>query len=293
MRFDAYAATTAAVPADVLGNILARFPSAWTDLAQPKYGYTHAQKLSYAGDTALLMHRNQEGVPETHVSVQGLWSPALASAIRIDHPDHSVSRADVCIDLDQPGFFDWLTPIAIDLATAAGLKLSQAGNWLTPQGIAEGRTLYIGAPSSAYRIRIYEKGKKHINEGTDPDASPDWTRLEVQIRPAKDFKRSAATMEPSELFATCKLATKLLTLITGHEVPHLAQIHHRRPATDASVKFQHLTHAYGRFVLMLIETVEPAELARLLRQQLAAPNRPDVLQARHVPHDESAAPDSL
>lgn len=290
MRFDAYAATIEAEPADVAGNIAARFPASWAELCTPRYGYHHAQKLSYAGDTALLMHRTHGQVPECHVAVQGLWSPDLAAGIRLDHPDHSVARADSCLDLQQPDLWDWLVPIAIDLATANGCRIDQAGDWITPAGIANGRTLYIGSPSSATRIRIYEKGKQLRTLRLDPDAPLDWLRVEVQARPQKDAKRRFASATPEEVFAASKVATQLLSIITGRQVDHLPAGHVRRPGTDAGIRFRNLARQYGAFLLELLDSgLSTDDLATLLRKQHDAPNAPDILQARHAPHAADAS----
>ena len=290
MKFDAYAATIAADLGSIYHPIASRFPAMWSELAQPRWGYTHAQKMQYAGNTALLQHRSKDGIPESHLSVQGRWSIDLASHLRTAHPGHSVTRADVCIDYDRPGFWDWIAPLAIDLAERRKVQISQAGDWLTPEGIARGRTLYIGSTQSASLIRIYEKGKKHRKDKTDETASPDWVRIEVQCRPAREFKKIAWLVQPQQFFASSKVATDILSLIVNRQVDITAASPGRQPPRSTSVKFRNFARQYGEFILTLADTLGPDELVELLRSQLAAPHSADILQARSVYPETDAAP---
>ena len=43
------------------------------------------------------------------------------------------------------------------------VKVSTVGDWLTDDAI-DGRTLYLGSPTSAATIRLYEKGKQIANQ---------------------------------------------------------------------------------------------------------------------------------
>jgi hypothetical protein len=289
VKFDAYAATMDTDAPSVYHPIAERFHGMWSDLAEPRWGYTHAQKLHYAGNSALLFHRSKEGVPETHLTVQGRWSVDLARHLRLVHPEHSVTRADVCIDHDAPGFWDWIIPIAIDLAEAHKVQIKQSGDWITPAGALRGRTLYIGSTQSASMIRIYEKGKKHRYVDRDDDtASLDWVRIEVQCRPARDFKKIAWLANPEQFFASNKVATALLSILANRQVERTAA-YGKQPPRSHSVKFRNFAKQYGEFILTLADTLGPDELVQLLRDQLASPQSPDILQARSLyPETEGA-----
>jgi hypothetical protein len=190
---------------------------------------------------------------------------------------HGVSRADAALDVDNPGFWDWVIPIALDLADQLGLTIDQQGDWHRGEG---GRTLYLGSRKSAVFVRIYEKGKQLRALGEDPDASLHLVRLETQCRPEKAFKRQAWTATPHEIFCTSKAATRLLSLIQGRDYAHVPPGHVRQPARPVSVKFRNLCRSYGPFLLGLLDTIPPGDLAQLVRKQLDAPHAPDILCER-------------
>ena len=288
MKFDAYAATIEDDPNGVLGQLLAAFPAAWSELTQARNGYTSAFAVHYCGNRATVSHRRKpDGGNETHVSVLGAWSQQLATHLRIVHPFHSVARLDAAADFDQVGFWDWLIPIALDLADDLHVSIDQRGDW--ERGGMAGRTLYLGSPESAVRMRIYEKGKQLRSQKEDPDASLHWVRLETQTRPQKRAKRAAWTWTPTEAFCTSKVATRLLSIIQVRDLPHVPPGYVRQPAPVSSEKFRNLVRSYGRFLLQLLDSMPAADLASAVAKQLDAPNAPDILQARPcLPADAAA-----
>lgn len=76
--------------------------------------------------------------------------------------EHSVDQA---VELYQAGLFGF--------RQGRPPRVSQAGNWITPDG--HGRTLYVGRSANGKMLRCYEKGRQL----GDP-ASP-WVRWEVQF----------------------------------------------------------------------------------------------------------------
>jgi hypothetical protein len=287
VKFDAYAATVAEPSSGVMGGILAAFPAAWAELTTPRHGYTSAAKLNHAGNVALVFHRTQGAGDETHVTCQGTWSAQLATHLRIAHPMHGVARVDSALDVDEPGFWDWLIPIALDLADQLGITVTHEGDWHRGE---LGRTLYLGSRKSAVFMRIYEKGKQLRSMREDPDASLHWVRLETQCRPEKAFKRQAWTATPHEVFCTSKVATRLLSIMDGRDYRHVPPGYVRQPARPMSVKFRNLCRSYGPFLLGLLESVPPGDLATMVRKQLDAPHDPDILCKRPElpPHDVAA-----
>lgn len=279
MRFDAYAATFDLDPASIYHPIAETFPGMYSDQAQPRWGYTHAQQLHYAGNTALLFHRQKGEATETHLTAQGRWSADLATHLRTVHPGHRVTRADVCYDLERPGLWDWLIPIALDIADQLRLTVDHQGDW--HRGI-KGRTLYIGSTRSASFLRIYEKGKQLRSMGIDDTAPLDLVRLEVQCRPEKDFRDIAWTATPRQLFSTSRAAVRLLSIIANQDLPHQAPGNTRQPPKKLAVKFRNLARQYGPFLVQLADSLGPTELVELLRNQVAAPQSADILQARSV-----------
>ena len=73
--------------------------------------------------------------------------------------EHSVSRIDVAEDMQEVGLFEKLTDSLLEHGKRNRVKVSTVGDWLTDDAI-DGRTLYLGSPTSAATIRLYEKGKQ-------------------------------------------------------------------------------------------------------------------------------------
>ena len=70
----------------------------------------------------------------------------------------------------------------ISIAKDMRLKTSVIGDWYGDGG----RTLYIGSAKSAYRMRIYEKGKQDDNASI---GGVNWVRFELVCRPDKNVVR--------------------------------------------------------------------------------------------------------
>lgn len=136
--------------------------------------------------------------PHPNVKSTGSHAPFLAQFLRHDFPDHRVSRLDVCLDYQGDGAFD----DTIRIMTSVGKECRLRGERIIPDDLDDGSTYYLGAPSSALRVRCYEKGKQLFRETRDPVWKQffDWTRLELQVRPQKKFKAEAALMEPAEFW---------------------------------------------------------------------------------------------
>jgi len=116
-----------------------------------------------------------------------------------------VSRIDPCIDYAEPGAYDVLQSIALEVASQHRVKVGTAGDHLLTM---RGRTLYLGASSSHVRLRIYDKAdelrQKFANMPDVLDTVPDvLTRVEAQVRPKTPAaKAEAAKTSPIELFGS-------------------------------------------------------------------------------------------
>lgn len=112
---------------------------------------------------------------------------------------HTVSRQDVALDIwDGPDFVE-VCAVAHDVAQRHGLTTQLEGDWL--DGVA-GRSLYMGAKTSAQRICIYEKGKEQGIPGN-------WNRIEVRHRPPSRSKRFLSGISAGESFGLCAAALDL------------------------------------------------------------------------------------
>lgn len=200
MRFDYYAATIPAQPSHCYNEIIKEFGGAMID-ENPIRPYKIGKR--HVGHNIRVYSGGCNPLP--HIVTSGSESELGSQFLRSVYPKHRVSRADVCADFFEPGGFDRVAAILDSIATEIGMEPDQIGPRLA--GSQKGRTIYYGAPSSDVRIRIYEKGLKEIGEGSKT-ASPDWFRVELQTRPRKQRKASAALLSPSQLWGFSKWTTK-------------------------------------------------------------------------------------
>lgn len=143
-------------------------------------------------------------------------SPAMARAIRSAWPEHRVTRLDVALDYTGHGAFDHLHAIARDVVDRNRLK---SGLMFQPDLLERGRTYRIGSPSSPVMVRLYEKG---LHESTrDRREDPDWTRLELQVRPQKAAKSTFARVQPMEAWGATRWTSQLIEAVAGDEPPRI------------------------------------------------------------------------
>jgi hypothetical protein len=149
----------------------------------------------------------------------GETAQGVASFLRSVYPvAHGVSRADACIDYGEPGAYDRLQGIALDVARDCGVKVGTAGDHLLTK---QGRTCYLGASTSHTRCRIYDKADELRHKlQHDPVALltiPDnLARLECQVRPKTgDAKLAAAKAKPIELMGSAAWMRELVQRVEG------------------------------------------------------------------------------
>lgn len=147
------------------------------------------------GQGTVQLYQIPDGSRRLHVRLSGAVTELALAALRRLEPgvEHGlVTRYDVAVDgtLTDESYED-LARLVADVAMSAGfdgrpVSTSVAGDWI---GGRDGRTLYVGAPSSSVRARFYEKG---IQLGS----SDSWVRLEWQVRPAASTPLSALSLRP-------------------------------------------------------------------------------------------------
>ena len=195
-RFDWYTASISAEPSEVITRFESSFDLSDLQENKKKNGYERAYNF-VRGSTVLA--RIQFGGSSVGGNVwaasSGDTAPDFSDVVRAHYPSHSLLRADVAIDYDEPGAWDSLSSLAITTADAFGLKVRHVGDFHREQ---DGRTLYIGSRSSAAMQRLYEKGKQL-------GGSVDWVRAELELKPQNNLAKAAyASASPEQMF----LATK-------------------------------------------------------------------------------------
>jgi hypothetical protein len=177
-----YLAASVAMKGQEIGEKLAAHYGGQVELCRPKNGYTFGYKVTVGNDTMCELHIRDGDDP--WVFATGSRSQDLADflvPLQLMH-EISVTRMDAALDVFDSEWFPILVEHGKRWATEHGLTTDQRGDWLNPQ---RGRTWYLGARSSRFFHRIYEKGRK---ERVDPN----WVRHEIEYKPQHRHERLAA-----------------------------------------------------------------------------------------------------
>lgn len=248
MRFDWYAATVPSSSKNVINAFRKQYHSADFQSCSPVNGYHAALNIMTPhGVAAKILYDGPNGGP--HVFASGQDTDTFVPFVRRKWPAHNVTRLDAAEDFDAPGAFDALMSQCLDIADNTAptpLVVEHVGDWHRAE---LGRTIYLGSRKSAVRLRLYEKGKQLRNQAPDEDKdsySPDWVRLELQIRPQKSAKAAAATILPIDAFGYAGWSKNLAERVFKMDVPRV-QMNPRR-LTDDDRAFAFMLRQYGNML---------------------------------------------
>ena len=220
-RFDWYQATVRAPLPEVRAVLSALSPGGqWEYAKRAPHGYAFGERLvDDAGLVAQVWHGGHHTYP--HAVISGELAQAGAEVLRTHLPDHGVSRADACIDFADAGAYDRLQGLALGVAEDRGIKVGTAGDHLLT---LKGRTLYLGAPSSHTRLRLYDKAQELRDKFADDPVKlqgipQELARLECQVRPqTREAKFAAATVDPLVLMGSAAWMRELMRQVAGLEL---------------------------------------------------------------------------
>lgn len=267
IRFDAYTATTEAIKsADAVGLIAGAMGYTGFKVDMGK-GYHHfSDRVSFTDDSgsqfASVLWGGSHG-DRVMIEVKGEATPAVVERLRSDFP-HRCTRVDSCADFDAPRAFERLYRQCRQVKRAHKIIGGKAGDWEDfPE---KGRTLYLGSKSSVARARLYEKGKQqeysHLNR-------PDWARLEVQVRPAKDAKAEFATLSPIEVWGAARWTRELAALaLQNHVDPHPAGTTYRLSDRDTALAW--MCRQYGAHMASLADDLGDWQSVGLTLREMIA-----------------------
>lgn len=196
-RFDSYTATAKGVDPAVFMGVAEKF-LARGDYSASARGYHHfEEKMAYRGSDGAEWASILWGGKNSKVvmmEVKGERTPEVVGVLRQRLPEHRCTRVDSCVDFDESGAWDKLIGQIIQVKEQFGLRGEKRGDWDYPE---DGRTQYLGAPSSAVRVRLYEKGKqpeyRHLERFN-------WVRLEAQVRPVKEARNVYSSVSASDVW---------------------------------------------------------------------------------------------
>lgn len=174
------------------------------------------------------------GRDDVHVLATSAAADPVRHALRENFPGKT-ARVDTRVDT--------LTPWA-DLAAVAESAAAIYGSELVDyrrrkNGEECGRTIYLGAPSSAVRVRMYEKWLE------SPGEYPEGTnRVEVQLRPASNVKAKVSAWDPADTFCASKVTRHLAELL-GDDAAPKNSLHVKRGTPDLERAVRAAAAQYG------------------------------------------------
>jgi hypothetical protein len=241
-HFDRYQCTFPGVPMEDICRSL-HFIAAPLETYPRVKGYRRA--ISF-GDLAFLMHEPTAGTYGCHLLVGGgdTCQP-IVDEVRKLLPDHKVSRVDVAVDYDYPGSFKDLEGIALAVALnhkPRPLKTPVAGDHYQENC----RTSYFGSRTSTHFARVYEKGHEQRALGLNPNASLNWSRFEIEVKPTKkgDARKQAASLSPDQL-AHSSAWTSQIAVALGSTCGQGVRMTTKRMVSEFQSMLFHLAKQYG------------------------------------------------
>lgn len=249
--FDWYQATIPRPLDDVLEVLAGLAPGLALSHGRGMHGYAHTAILGTESDgtAAQVWHGGTHEYP--HAVLSGEWAEGGAELIRASFPEHSVSRVDVREDFGGAGTFDAIQEHLKATARSHRLKVGTAGDHLVTM---KGRTVYLGATSSAVRLRLYDKREELLSRYADGDRQmvakarglPDHlSRLEAQIRPhTREARCRFATIEPVEALGCSRWMREVWKAVAGLELEPVQVGRGWRQADDERA-YRYLLAQYG------------------------------------------------
>lgn len=201
-------------------------------------GYEKSMIVKRDGETlAKVFYGGYNGWP--NILASGAPTDDVAPVVRGAWPVHEVTRLDSAQDFSAEGGYDRVRSALIDRHQASGIYVDERSS--TKNGYRS-RTIYLGAPSSRVRVRLYEKGMFERQLG-NPDADSNWFRLEIQVRPTGPARSKAAEVDPTEAWGFSPWTRELAAVILGLDVERVTMRLKREPDYMRAVRA--MTKQYG------------------------------------------------
>lgn len=265
-RFDAYTATVSGIDRGQAFAILRPHILPGDQWREGDGYHGFGRKESFKGgdgaEWASMLYGGRQG-DRVMVEVKGERTPDVVQAIREVIPSHRCTRVDSCADFNAPGAWEKLLQETLEVKAAFKLRGERRGDWDFPE---DGRTQYLGAPSSPVRARLYEKGKqpeyRHL-------AQFDLVRAEVQVRPKNAAREVYATLGPLDVWGASPFVRDLAARVLHAQVkPQPAGTIYRETDRDRSLRW--MCKQYGPHLVSLHEDLGDWEcVGRTLMEYIA------------------------
>ena len=257
MRFDWYQATVTDDPAKAIQELAKLGHEVKPD---DHFGRT------WRGNQGFAIHHRDKGVVAKiamggttygsnsfHALASSDNTDDFVSLVRDTWPAHKVVRADSAEDFFGEGVTRRTLPVMKRVAKRHRLQYTRQQDMIDKHA---GLTQYMGAPSSDYRVRGYEKGWeqvgkldvmaggklprdqiKIVNTLTGELVDPShWFRLEFQVRPRQpEAREMLATMSPEEVWGCTTWARELAFEAMALDLEKFVMRTRKHSAFDESV----------------------------------------------------------
>jgi len=253
MRFDYYRASLerGTDPDQVIGFLASQQALGEIVEDRPVMGYERRTSVLDAdGDTFVsVLHGGPNGVL---VQASGDVTPSAVAAIRSAWPVHAVTRADVCVDVieDERGLFDRLEPTLTRIVREHGRVKAKCIRPVIDRD--QGATYMIGSRASETYFRAYEKPEQLMAEGLAHKSMrvffDRWVRCELEAKPQKDNRHTAATFEPSEYFGLSRMGRSIASELLAQVVEKTSSLDFKQLTTRARRR-RALVKQYGATLL--------------------------------------------
>ena len=251
--FDWYQATVRAPVDDLLEALGSASERFGLTHGRGHHGYAHSTVLDAAdGFRAQVWHGGSHVYP--HAVLTGEAAQPGAELIRAVFPEHFVTRADAREDFGDLGAFDRILPELLQVAKAHRVKVDTRGDHLLTM---QGRTVYLGAPSSACRQRLYDKAAElRARFAADPvklaQVPENLARLEAQVRPQTlEARRMFASIEPLEVMGSSAWLREVWLRVAGLQLEPVQVGKPWRQASDDRA-YAYMLAQYGGLMERLV-----------------------------------------
>jgi hypothetical protein len=242
------------------------------------YGSTAILGNPSDGKVAQVWHGGSHPYP--HAVLTGEWAQPGAELIRASFPQHTVSRVDVREDFDGASTYDSIQAMLLEVAERHGIKVDCKGDHLLTK---TARTVYLGAPTSSVRMRLYDKRAEVLSKfasATDRflvaramQLPEHLSRLESQIRPhTREARELFATIEPIDALGCNRWTREAWRNVAGLDLAPV-QVGRAWRQTDDERAYRYLLSQYGGLLRRMREDAGSWECLGLqLGQDLARPS---------------------
>ena len=223
MRYDWYQPTIPDDPIVIVEELLKRLaPGGEVTEGRGKNNYQQSFTIAdwQGSRVAVVLAGGPNGHP--NVICSGDACDAFVPVVRELWPKHRPSRMDAAEDFSGEGVFDALEGVCRSVTSGHGVK----GLAFVPDDQADGRTYRMGSPASAVVARLYDKAaelRRHLPPERHAEIPAHMTRLEVAVRPPREWRDAAARWEPKHVFMAADWTADLARQVLGLELERVMQ----------------------------------------------------------------------